>query len=425
MDIKLLLSIYECLVHIGCSAYDIGTDVGNAYGYMTGNNIAKEICNLTTIDKDDHGHNNVNSNEANCYGTEKFKTVEKLQREWGMFIILLIFAPGIFWICRPKSKTGMRGRRRRIMGLFFPLYALGYGFYAIFNPSNKKVKKRLLLICACEAFFESYPQIIVTIYTLSYKDTSITTIQSLCLAGSILSVAYAILCFDILGCDVELKTLKDYIIYLLKVLPLYGFGTLFRVLSLSLTIIYLRWLAIIPTIILLGEMIIIVGVCIQWDFDIIYHMALTNLNVANIGMIGIKQMHEEPDDEKQKNAKKEEEDGKSYDVSRDRNMAKKCQRFLTVSQYITYIHHCTVLSVILYGIRSVENITWFGSSSTIDQLEDMFDPDHKWHHVRSVYVIFCSVFMIGTLDVLVTSCMSRHVKFGQTRCRKSMRLSQV
>jgi hypothetical protein len=264
----------------------------------------------------------------------------------------------------------------------------------------------------------------VTIFTLSYKDTSITTIKSLCLGGSILSVAYAIICFDILGCDVELKTLKDYIIYLFKVLPLYGFGTLFRVLSLSLTIIYLRWFAIIPTVILLGEMAIIVGVCIQWDLDIIYHMALTNLNVANIGMIGIKHMHDDRDDKKQKNTEAGEEDGETYDVRRDTDMAKKCQRFLTVSQYITYIHHCIVLSVILYVIRSGENITSFGSSSSIDQLEVHFDPEHTWHQLRSVYIIFCSVFMIGTIDVLVTSCMSRHVKFGHNRNRRSFSINK-
>ena len=203
-------------------------------------------------------------------------------------------------------------------------------------------------------------------------------------------------------------------------LPLYGFGTLFRVLSLSLTIIYLRWLAILPSMILLGEMTIIVGVCITWDLDIIYHMALTNINVANIGMIGIKKMHEECDDKEEKNNEAVEEDGENYDVSRDKNMAKKCQRFLTVSQYITYIHHCTVLSVILYAIRSGQNINWFGSSSTIDQLEVFFDPDHKWNHVRSVYILFCSVFMIGTIDVLVTSCMSRNVKFGHNEGRQSI-----
>ena len=414
LDIDKLLSIYECLVHIGCSAYDIGTDVGNAYGYMTGKNIALGVCNVTTNDKVDHDYYNGTGNGTDCH------TARKLQREWGMFIILLIFAPGLFWACRPKNKHGIRGRRRRMMGLVFPLYSLGYGIYAIINPRNKTVKKRLLLICACEAFFESYPQIIVTIFTLSYKDTSITTIQSLCLAGSILSVAYAILSFVILGCDVELKTLKDYIIYLLKVLPLYGFGTLFRVLSLSLTIIYLRWLAIIPSMILLGEMTIIVGVCITWDLDIIYHMALTNINVANIGMIGIKKMHEEGDGKEEKNTEADEEDGENYDVNRDKNMAKKCQRFLTVSQYITYIHHCTVLSIILYGIRSGQNINWFGSSSSIDQLEVIFDPEHKWHHVRSVYILFCSVFMIGTIDVLVTSCMSRNVKFGHNEGRQSI-----
>ena len=270
-----------------------------------------------------------------------------------------------------------------------------------------------MLIIACEAFFESYPQIVLALYTISFKDTKLSTMQSLCLVGSIFLVSYAIISFDIMGGDVELNGFQDYVKYLLKVLPLYCLGTFFRVASLSLTVIYLRWWAIIPTLILLGEMIIIVGTCIKWDLDIIYHMALTNLNAANIGMIRIKHIHEESTCEGDK---------EKYDVSWDEKIESKCTLFLKVSQYVTYVHHFVVLSTILYMLRTVDNFNWLGSSSTIEHMDELFHPDYTVMGVRSVYILFCTIFMIGAIDVLVTSCMSRNVKFAKKTRRKSTKL---
>ena len=419
--------ILEILLHFGCSLYDIGSDVANAIGYFLGHSLNNNFDKCS----DNHG------NETICFddemgltekGREQYDIALANHQEWGGIVIALIFLPGLFWACRPK--TGTRNSRR-FYGLIFPFYTIAYGFYALKRPNvaNKRVQNRLLLICVFEACFESYPQIILAIYSLSFQDTTISTIQKFGILGSVFFVANAIISFDIGASDVELSSLVDYIKYILKVLPLYGFGTLFRVISLSLTIIYLRWFAIVPIFILLIEMVIIVGTCFQWDRDIIYHMALTNLNAANVGMIRIRYIHgHQP---RVRSASKVSAisitpKDTQYDVNEDENIEKKCRRFLTISQYVTLFHHVIILSIILYIIRSyrdnlddLNKLLHLGSHSTIQKLEEVLQPQSKWHGlleasllngVTSVYVIFCSVIMIGMIDVLVVSCMSRHVR---------------
>ena len=177
-------------------------------------------------------------------------------------------------------------------------------------------------------------------------------------------------------------------------------------------------------------MVIIVGTCFQWDRDIIYHMALTNLNAANVGMIRIRYIHEHQPRVRSPSkisAISITHKDKQYDVNEDENIEKKCRRFLTISQYVTLFHHMLVLSIILYIIRSYKDnldglnkLLRLGSHSTIQKLEEVLQPQSKWHGlldssllngVTSVYVIFCSVIMIGMIDVLVVSCISRHVRF--------------
>ena len=433
MDLKIFVKTFwpkicEILIHFGCSLYDIGSDVANAIAYFLGHSLNDNFdkCSDNRLNETSCFDDKMNLTEK---GREQYNIALANHQEWGGIVIALIFLPGLFWACRPK--TGSRNSRR-FYGLIFPFYTIAYGFYALKkqNVTNKRIQNRLLLICVFEACFESYPQIILAIYSSSFQDTKISTIQWFGIAGSVFFVANAIISFDIAASDVELSSMVDYIKYILKVLLLYGFGTLFRVISLSLTIIYLRWFAIVPIFVLLIEMVIIVGTCFQWDRDIIYHMALTNLNAPNVGMVRIRYIHEHQPRVRSpskasatsitlKNAQ--------YDVNEDENIEKKCRRFLTISQYVTLFHHLLVLSIICSIIRSysdnlddLNKLLHLGSHSTIQKLEEVLQPQSKWNGplessllngVTSVYVIFCSVFMIGMIDVLVVSCFSRHVRF--------------
>jgi hypothetical protein len=305
-----------------------------------------------------------------------------------------------------KEYKGCRyngSRIQRFLEIFFPLYTIGYGFYALRNPRNVNIQRRLALICACEALLESFPQIVFTSYTYTFVTTRIPLISKLQTAGSVILLAKGIIAFNIISGDVKLDSLKALILYPLKLLPLYAVGTFFRIAALTLTLIYLRQWAIIPTFFLFAMMVITVGVCIQWNKDIIYALALTNMSVANVGMIRMKHLLiDDVDDE---------EEWKEF----PKDIRQRCQRFIQVSSYVTFLHHTVILVVVLYLACTGNSIL-----PNTDELEPFFRPTEYWPgtKLRWIYITFSVTIMIGTLDVLITSCTSKHIKFG-TEKRKS------
>jgi hypothetical protein len=307
--------------------------------------------------------------------------------------------PGLFWVFRPRTRMGKEGKIRRILGLFFPLYSLGYGLYALKHSKNGNVQKRLTLICACEAFFEGFPSLLLQCHTYVHQETQIGTISILAAIGSIIVLAKGIVEFDIICSDVQLSSIKDWAVYCLNLLPLYAVGTFFRIFAMSLTLIYLRWWAILPMILLLGLLVILVGVCIEWDLDIIYSMALSNVCVANVGMVRMTHLYYE-DDENEK---------KRHNLPKDIEI--RCKRFLILSQYVTFVHHTVVLGVVLYIIYS-NQIGILLPQHVIDELTDLFRPTGVGNFASKVYIPFSIVFLIGILDAITTSCCSHNIKFG-------------
>jgi hypothetical protein len=379
-DFAYLKALGQVIVTIGSSIYDIGTDIVSAYTYLDGQSIAR---NETSF---------ANGSRFQTEGTEKQTHVL-----WGSCMVFILFMPGLFWACRPSKLSWFK----RLLGLFFPFYAIGYGISALGNPQDPMVNKKLAVICACEALFESFPQIVMTVYTFMFVSTEIQLITQLQTAGSVILLAKGIIDFDLIGGDVKFNGIKDTILYLMKLIPLYAVGTFFRLASLTITLIYLRQWAIIPTIFLFAMMVVLVGSCIAWDKDVIYNMALTNMSVANVGMVRMKQLNLEDDEI---NNWKPENDDLPKDI------AARCQRFIQVSSYVTFLHHSCVLLVVLYLVCNGSPIL-----PDINELQHWLRPTAYISGTRArwVYITFSSTIMIGTLDVLITSCTSKNIKFGE------------
>ena len=409
----MLVTVVNTVCTIASSLYDIGTDSFSAYNYLSGDNI-KNITSSTSITTNDVPHfytttpisssNNITTLLPQTVSIDQVPSAGKTEEEnkvahikWGSIMIVILFLPGIFWAFKPSMKQGKMGYIKRILGLFFPFFCIGYGFYALFVPKNVNVQKRLALICACEALFESFPQIVFLSYTFTFSSTSISLTSKLQAIGSVVLLAKGIISFDMVSGDVNISTLKGWIMYILKLLPLYALGTFFRIAALTFELIYLRQYAVIPTFALLVMMAICVGVCIKWDKHIIYNMALTNMSVANVGSVRI---HHLLDDGI---ADEDEWNELPKDIS------KRCQRFITASCYVTFLHHTVVLMITLYLVVKGNVL------ADVTELEFFFQPDRYLGntHVRMVYVTFAATIMIGTLDVLTSSCCSKNISFGQ------------
>ena len=380
IDFTFFKALGQVVVNICSSIYDIGTDIISAYTYLDGQNIVRNETRFT------------NGSTLQTEQTEK--NVHVL---WGLCMVFILFMPGLFWACKPSNMSWIN----RLSGLFFPFYAIGSGIYALRNPLDPITHKKLAVICACEAFFESFPQLVMTVYTFTFVSTEIQLITQLQTAGSVLLLAKGIIDFDMICGDVKFNGIKEMILYLIKLIPLYAVGTFFRIASLTITLIYLRHWAIIPTIFLFGMMVILVGSCIAWDKDVIYNMALTNMSVANVGMVRMKQLNRDDDKINTWNLEND-------DLPKD--IGARCQRFIQVSSYVTFLHHSCVLLVVLYLVCNGSPIL-----PDINELRHWLRPTAYISGTRArwLYITFSSTIMIGTLDVLITSCTSKNIKFGQ------------
>ena len=375
-DFNCLYEVGNCIVTFVSSSYDIGTDAYSGYRYL-------------------HGHN-VQINQTSTNITTQSDN-ERVHTKWGILMIIILFIPGLYLACKP-SRHNRNELTIRFLSLFFPIYMIGYTFYALRFPRNVDIQRRLALACACEAFFESFPQIVFTCYTYAFVTTHIHLISKLQTLGSIILLGKGIIAFDVVSCDVKLDTIKDIVLYPMRLLPLYLVGTFFRISALTLTCIYLRQWAIIPTFFLFVMMVVTVGVCIQWKKDTIYALALTNMSVANVGMIRMKHLlRDDVEDE---------EEWKEF----PKDIRVRCQRFIQVSSYVTFLHHAVVLIVVLY-------LACTGSSILPDtnELEPFFRPTEYWPGTKArwVYITFSITIMIGCLDVIVTSFKSKNIKFGR------------
>ena len=395
------INIVSTLWTLASSSYDIVTDSVSAYNYLTGVNIANNVSELSATQ----------NNSGNPLLPEGNSDVEKeyqgVHTRWGSFMIVILFLPGLFWACKPRLKGVKNAPLKRLMGLFFPFFTIGYGIYVLINiclkrpiKQKEKIKKRLALICACEGLFECFPQIIFLSYTFTFTSTHISLASKLQVIGSVVLLAKGIIDFDMVSGDVKITTTKGWILYLLKLLPLYVIGTFFRIASFTLTLMYLRQYAIIPMILLLVMLGICAGKCIAWDRQVVYHMALTNMSVANVG--SLRMNHLQIDDV-------EEEDlWRQCPIE----IGKKCQKFIKYSCYLTFIHHSVVLMVVLYLVISGNVI------ADVTELKDFFRPDrYVWGDqsgIQMVYVTFLGTIFIGVLDVLTTTYCSKNMRFGRS-----------
>ena len=402
--INTALNVGNTLWTLISSLYDIGTDSVSSYNYLTGFNIANNSSqpNATQIIESNNSGDPLLP-EGIGNDEKENKVVHTL---WGSLMIVILFLPGLFWACKPRLRGVKNAHLKRLMGFFFPFFTIGYGIYVLVNiclkrpiKQEEKIRKRLALICACEGLFECFPQIIFLSYTFTFTSTHISLASKLQVIGSVVLLAKGIIDFDMVSGDVKITTTKGWILYLLRLLPLYVVGTFFRIASFTLTLMYIRQYAIIPTFILLVMMAICVGKCISWDKQIVYHMALTNMSVANVG--SLRMNHLQIDDV-------EEEDlWKQCPIA----IGKKCQQFIKYSCILTFTHHFVVLMIVLYLVRSGNVL------ADVTELEDFFRPDRfvggGQSGMRMVYATFLGTIMLGVLDVITTYYCSKNISFGK------------
>ena len=168
-----------------------------------------------------------------------------------------------------------------------------FGWKHIFGGNDELTKWTMKLVAA-EAFFESFPQMILQGYTILYG-YEVTTAQIISICASFLLLARTCIWIDLFMLDEEL-TFRETIIHTIKVLPTHVSTIIFRVSSFSLTIAFLRGWSVIPIVVLYFGLLIITykryrHVDDKWDFRAaMWWGPLSNLSALNVYNVADQQM---------------------------------------------------------------------------------------------------------------------------------------
>ena len=168
---------------------------------------------------------------------------------------------------------------------FFPVGVLSAQFwhiYALVTDDEDMIKQFEFVTTRMrgfEAFFESGPQLtlqmFIDFYTGSWTETQLASI-----CFSLFTLSSTAVFSDMLFA--KLKDVKTTLAYLASVLPLYFSSVVFKVGSLTFTIIYLRYYAIIPIVLSFG-LKCLVARKLKFGFRDSVEMAFCNMSVVYVG----------------------------------------------------------------------------------------------------------------------------------------------
>ena len=265
------------------------------------------------------------------------KINSRVDPNWAVWSIFTIFLPGILsgipaLIQKSYDKNWPGIFIAASVVLLFPFLLVIQQIRGIINACRKGRNSHHFLddlagYVGAEAYFESFPQLVLQVYTIC-NGYNVTSIQIISIVFSLFSIAKTSVSTD----TYMAKYLKDksatfdqYLVHTIQTLPCYLTTILFRVAAFSLTITFLRHYAILTCLILLAELSIPCYLRIKLIKDrtsIIndsLYIWLTNVGVTNAHGLGTEFKEEN----------------------------KVVAHFIRNSSIITFLHHFTVLIMIM------------------------------------------------------------------------------
>ena len=196
------------------------------------------------------------------------KINNRVDPNWAVWSMFTIFLPGILsgipaLIQKSYDKNWPGIFIAASVVLLFPFLLITQQIRGIINTCKKGKNSHHFLddlagYVGAEAYFESFPQLVLQVYTIC-NGYCVTTIQIISIVFSLFSIAKTSVSTD----TYMTKYLKEtsatfdqYLVHTIQSLPSYLATILFRVASFSLTITFLRHYAIATCFILLAELAI-------------------------------------------------------------------------------------------------------------------------------------------------------------------------
>ena len=368
------------------SLLDLGSDILNALDMIFAGKFGQEV-GAGSGSCPEFMQNFLNM----CAHQEKdFYDNESLQRKiCGLISLSLVFLPGVVKALKVFAKHVKSGEYSKmpkvLIYLPYPLYVFYIQLKAFFNPRSDKHQRSLLRALSMEAFYESFPQLVLQIITIIYKYRT-STVQLISISFSFIMLAKTVMHLDSFKSKLlkkQAKAIKEAeetylsgddetnpktgccnnacgklcggLSYIFWVLPLYATSVLYKIAAFSLTIAYLRLWAIGTMLLLLVELIMLayftgLNECALWIYPV-----FSNFFIVNIGTTNLEQKEE------------------GEDIKNMTNM----YTFAKRSVILSFFHHTLVLLIIIwlvleFGTRDLSGLIIKDSQETITQFSNAF-----------------------------------------------------
>ena len=288
---------------------------------------------------------------SSIFGGSANTTTYEQHIQWGYMSIGMMFLPGI--ITLPVFLMYLTTPRFRSLGGFIislmmlPLHPIGLiaaqvlGMISHFDYVRKDFQQLAKILVGSEAFFKSFTKMVFQGYTIIYGYET-TFIQIITILTSFILLAKTSIVFDIERFKENTHTqlsFKETVNHTIKSLPCYATTIIFRALSFSLTISFLRFWSIIPIGFLFLELGLLSyiryrNVNDKYDFFSSVYMSCA----ANCGVFVASNLSKIPS----KFA-----DHHSYGEILEEAVDGNGQKFVRESSTVTYLHHTVVLVAIM------------------------------------------------------------------------------
>ena len=369
MTLILVYNIIESLISIFASVFDITTDLRNSMDFLR-YNVTNE-------------------------GNQGNRTIERSDPVWTAVGIGIVFLPGLlsiplFFTTAITNRSWKGALAALILSLFYPITLIVVQLLMLLiactgrggNGKNKGIQGVAMTMVGLEAFWESFPQMVLQVCTLLYG-YPITPIQRVTIITSFILLAKTSISYDMMMTTSDL-TLNETVKHILKTMPCYFTTIVSRVLSISLTISYLRIWSIVPITILFLELVLLSyrryskqKDRTNWDiFFSVYYSSLCNIGGINANNFSDAIRAEE------KGVTDEELEASTW--------------FIKLSSVITFLHHTAVLVTIVL-------VSWYHEGYLAqDQFEDLLVKKEEFFWFENLNWVFGGTILLGFYGMVLS-----------------------
>ena len=332
------------------SVFDIGSDLINSLDFL-GHNVSRTLSDCFSKSKsfdlpDNFTHVGM-LNETNKADSGEVYDVHQV---WGTVGIFIMFLPGIInipvFLVYLMNGRNMFKELRDEFGVradtnskkceflmfdicnmwFYPIVVIFGSFTALckaFRGNASEYVKVGTVVVGLEAFYESFPQILLQCFVIFYG-YEVTTVQKVTIFTSLFMLARVAIVYDFLW---KRLSFKDTLINTAILFPAHATTIMFRVSAFTMTMVFLRGWAVIPIFALYLEMLAISYVKDQsvpdpiTRFRLIWYRSLGNLAVLNVYSL--------------------------METHMDHKEKIRCRNFIIFSTIITFVHHVIVMTLII------------------------------------------------------------------------------